>query len=127
MPRPILEEAQIHPAVRARVAEHQSAIVQAVRAAVATHPVVVVGMKTNPFPRRARKALAAAGLPCHYMEYGSYWGQWRPRTALKMWCGWPTLPMVFVKGQLVGGAQDLEKLIASGEMAQLMAGAAPAA
>ncbi len=127
MPRPILEEALIHPAVRAKVAQHESTIVQAVRAAVAAHPVVVVGMKTNPFPRRARKALAAAGLPCHYLEYGSYFSQWRPRTALKMWSGWPTLPMVFVKGQLVGGAQDLERLIAQGELAKLLAGAAPEA
>jgi monothiol glutaredoxin len=127
MPRPILEEAHIHPAVRAQVAQHESAIVQAVRAAVAAHPVVVVGMKTNPFPRRARKALAAAGLPCHYLEYGSYLGPWRPRTALKMWSGWPTFPMVFVKGQLVGGAQDLERLIASGEAARLVASVAPAA
>jgi monothiol glutaredoxin len=126
MARPILEETHIHPAVRARVAEHESAIVQTVRAAVATHPVVVVGMKTNPFPRRARRALAAAGLPCHYLEYGSYFGPWRPRTALKMWSGWPTLPMVFVKGQLVGGAQDLERLIANGEMVQLLAAESPA-
>jgi monothiol glutaredoxin len=127
MSRPVLEEAQIHPAVRAQVAQHESATVQAVRAAVAAHPVVVVGMKTNPFPRRARRALAQAGLPCHYLEYGSYFSQWRPRTALKMWSGWPTFPMVFVKGQLVGGAQDLERLIANGEMARLLNGAAPAA
>jgi monothiol glutaredoxin len=127
MPRSILEEAQIHPSVRAQVALHESAIVQAVRSAVATHPVVVVGMKTNPFPLRARKALAAAGLPCHYLEYGSYLGQWRPRTALKMWSGWPTYPMVFIQGQLVGGAQDLQRLIASGEAARLVASAAPAA
>ena len=31
-----------------------------------------------------------------------------------MWSGWPTLPMVFVKGQLVGGADELQALIASG-------------
>ncbi len=127
MPRFILEESQIHPAVRSQVAQHESAIVQEVRAAVAQHPVVVVGMKTNPFPRRARKALAAAGLPCHYLEYGGYLGQWRPRTALKMWSGWPTFPMVFVKGQLVGGALDLQSLMASGEVARLLAGAAPSA
>ena len=27
-----------------------------------------------------------------------------------MWTGWPTFPMVFVKGTLVGGADDLQKL-----------------
>ena len=70
----------------------------------------------------ARKALAGAGLDHHYLEYGSYLRDWRTRLALKMWTGWPTFPMVFVRGQLVGGAQDLEKLIASGELPQLLAG-----
>ena len=38
------------------------------------------------------------------------------RNALKMWCGWPTFPMVFVKGTLVGGADELQKLLESGEL-----------
>ena len=33
-----------------------------------------------------------------------------------MWTGWPTLPMVFVKGVLVGGAEDLKRLVESGEL-----------
>jgi glutaredoxin-related protein len=37
-----------------------------------------------------------------------------------MWTGWPTFPMVFVKGALVGGASDLEALIASGELARML-------
>src|SRR5207245_2254629 len=40
----------------------------------------------------------------------------RKRFAVKMWTGWPTFPMVFVKGVLVGGASDLAKLIESGEL-----------
>ena len=38
-----------------------------------------------------------------------------------MWSGWPTFPMVFVKGVLVGGAADLDQLIASGELQRLLA------
>jgi monothiol glutaredoxin len=121
MSRPILEEARIHPAIRERVAHHNEAIVQEVLVATAAHPVVVVGMKQNPFPRRARRALEAAGVAYHYLEYGSYWSEWRRRNALKMWTGWPTFPMVFVKGVLIGGAQDLDPLIASGELKSLLA------
>jgi monothiol glutaredoxin len=55
-----------------------------------------------------------------YLEYGSYFSGWRLRTALKMWTGWPTFPMVFVKGVLVGGASDLQRLIVSGELARLL-------
>ncbi|PQA79316.1 glutaredoxin [Rhodoferax sp. TS-BS-61-7] len=121
MPRPILEETQIHPAVRARIAGHQQDIVQEVQAAVARDAVVVVGMGLNPMPKKARAALDAARVPYTYLEYGSYLNQWRRRNALKMWTGWPTFPMVFVKGTLVGGASDVQALIASGELAQLLA------
>jgi glutaredoxin-related protein len=116
MGRQILDEEHIHPAIRAKVAQHHADIVQQVRDAVASNAVVVVGMGMNPFPKKARRALEGAGIACRYLEYGSYLSDWRRRNALKMWTGWPTFPMVFVKGVLVGGASDLEKLIASGEL-----------
>lgn len=121
MSRPVLDEAHIHPAVRAFVAGHQQDLVVEVKAAIAQHAVVVVGMRSNPYPRRARKALTAAGIAHHYLEYGSYVSDWRRRTALKMWCGWPTFPMIFVKGTLVGGADDLARLMASGELSRMLA------
>ncbi|SDO67738.1 Glutaredoxin-related protein [Rhodoferax sp. OV413] len=123
MPRSILEEARIHPAIREKVATQQQAIVQEVQAAVAAHAVVVVGMGINPWPKKACKALEAAGIAHHYLEYGSYLSQWRPRGALKMWTGWPTFPMVFVRGTLVGGFTDLERLVQSGALAKMLASA----
>ncbi len=120
MPRPVLDESRIHPAVRDKIANHHADIVREVQQAVAAHPVVVVGMRGNPFPRKARRALDAAGVPYHYLEYGSYLKLWRRRNALKMWTGWPTFPMVFVRGQLVGGAADLQHLIDSGELRKLL-------
>ena len=120
MPRAILDEAHIDPAIRARVASHHADIVQEVQRAIAAHPVVVVGMGQNPHPRRARRALDAAGIAHHDLDYGNYFGGWRRRNALKMWSGWPTLPMVFVRGTLVGGANDLIRLIDSGELKRLL-------
>lgn len=120
MTRPILDERRIHPEIRDRIALHHVDIVREVQAAIDTHDVVVIGMAQNPFPRKARQALAKAGIDCRYLEYGGYFSQWRRRNALKMWTGWPTFPMIFVRGQLVGGAQDLEKLIASGELRTLL-------
>jgi monothiol glutaredoxin len=116
MPRTILPESQIHPAVREKIASYRSDMVKEVQAAVAANDIVVVGMRMNPFPRRARKVLDAAGLAYKYIEYGSYLSEYRRRLVLKMWTGWPTFPMVFVKGVLVGGADDVAKLIASGEL-----------
>ena len=120
MARPTLAEERIHPAVRAKISGHHADIVQEVEAAVAGNDVVVVGMRQNPMPRRARKALDAAGIAYKYLEYGSYFNTWRRRNALKMWTGWPTFPMVFVKGSLVGGNNDLQRLIDSGELKRLL-------
>ena len=119
--RRVLDESRIHPAIRATIAGHHADIVREVESAVAANDVVVVGMRQNPMPRRARKALDSKGIAYKYLEYGSYLNTWRRRNALKMWTGWPTFPMIFVKGVLVGGATDLERLIDSGELARLLA------
>jgi len=124
--RPILDEAHVHPAIRERIAHNHADLVGEVQHAIDTNDVVVVGMAQNPFPKRARRALAAAGIGCRYLEYGSYFSQWRRRNALKMWTGWPTFPMVFVRGVLVGGAHDLERLLAGGELARMLDAPRPA-
>ncbi len=120
MTRPLLAESAIHPAIRARIAQHHLPVILQVQAAIAQHPVVVVGLAGNPFVGKARKALTAAGVAHHYIEFGSYLSQWRLRNALKMWTGWPTFPMVFVRGTLVGGADDLRRLIERGELGVLL-------
>jgi glutaredoxin-related protein len=120
MPRHILDETHIHPAIRDTVARSHESIVLEVQAAVAHHVVVVVGMKSNPFVGKARAVLEAAAIEHHYMEYGSYLSQWRLRTALKMWTGWSSFPMVFVKGVLVGGATDLKALNESGQLRAML-------
>lgn len=121
MPRPILDEVHIHPAIRGRVAGHQQVILEEVIRAIRSNEVVVVGMGMNPFPARARKALDAIGQAYMYLEYGNYLEGWRRRTALKMWTGWPTFPMIFVRGTLVGGYTDLRGLIDSGELGRMLA------
>ena len=120
MPRPILDEAHIHPAIRTRLADNRQAIVREVMAAIAASDIVVVGMAKNPFPRKARKLLEDAKLPHRYLQYGSYLSQWRERNALKMWTGWPTFPMIFVKGVLIGGANELQQLIDSGGLKAML-------
>jgi monothiol glutaredoxin len=121
MTRSILDEAHIHPAIRQTITDKHADIVREVQAAVVGNTVVVVGMRQNPFPKKARKALDAIGTPYAYLEYGSYLGEWKRRNALKMWTGWSTFPMIFVKGTLIGGFSDLQKLIASGEFARMIA------
>ena len=116
MPRSILPEDRIHSAAREKVASNHADIIAEVEAAILKHEVVVVGMAQNPHCKRARKTLKDKGVTYEYLEYGSYTSQWRRRNALKMWSGWPTFPMCFHKGALVGGANELTALIRSGEL-----------
>ena len=116
MPRPLLPESQIHPAIRGKIESYRSWILEEVQAAIKQNEIVIVGMKQNPFPKKAKKLLDDANLPYKYLEYGSYFSMWRSRLVLKMWGGWPTFPMIFIKGTLIGGADDLEKLLESGEL-----------
>ena len=120
MGRSVLDENRIHPAIRDKIAGNHADAVREVEAAVAANSIVIVGMKRNPFPKKARKTLDARGIPYRYLEYGSYLSQWRRRNALKMWTGWPTFPIIFVGGVLIGGASDLERLIENGELPRML-------
>ena len=79
MSRPVLEEAKLHPAIREHVAQYGAGIVKEVQDAIAANAIVVVGMAFNPFPKKACKALDAAGYPYRYLQYGSYFNGWRRR------------------------------------------------
>jgi glutaredoxin-related protein len=119
--RPIFDEARMHPAIRGKIAIWGVEVVTEVQLAIEAKDIVVVGMRMNPFPKQARKLLDAAGIEYTYLEYGSYLSGYRRRLPLKLWTGWQTFPMIFVRGVLIGGAGDLEKLMASGKLQELLA------
>lgn len=120
MIRPILEQSRVHPAIQQTIANNNADIIQEVEAAVASNAVVIIGMAQNPVPKKARKLLDGLGIQYNYLEYGSYFSLWRRRNALKMWSGWPSFPMIFVKGTLIGGASDLQALVDSGELTKML-------
>jgi len=119
--RDLFPEAKVHPSIAEKLAGYRKEQVDQVKALIAAHRVVVVGMSQNPFPKRARRLLDAKGIPYEYLGIGSYLSEWRPRLVLKMWTGWPTFPMIFVDGVLIGGFQDLERIVESGELAKTLA------
>jgi monothiol glutaredoxin len=45
------------------------------------------------------------------------------RQELSVISGWPTIPQVFIKGELIGGADIAEELAASGELEQKLSNA----
>jgi len=69
---------------------------------------------------RALRALRGAGAPVTAVDI-------LPdpaiRQELSALSGWPTIPQVFVKGELIGGADIVEELAATGELEQKLSSA----
>ena len=66
---------------------------------------------------RALQALRRAGAPVTAVDILP---DPQIRQELSQISGWPTIPQVFVKGELVGGADIVEELEASGELEQTL-------
>jgi len=62
---------------------------------------------------RALRALRAAGAPVTTVDVLP---DPQIRQELSALSGWPTIPQVFIKGELIGGADIVEELYASGEL-----------
>jgi monothiol glutaredoxin len=63
--------------------------------------------------QRALAALRTAGAPVTAVDILP---DPRFRQELSALSGWPTIPQIFVKGELIGGADIVEELAASGEL-----------
>jgi len=116
--RPLLDPSKISPEAAQKQSQFHADVVRTVQETVSRDPVVVVGMAQNPHVRNVRRALDDAGVPYTYLEYGSYFSEWKKRLAIKLWSGWPTFPQVFVNGALVGGEDLTKEALAKGELAK---------
>ncbi|MGA9523195.1 MAG: glutaredoxin [Myxococcaceae bacterium] len=116
MSRPQLSSSQLHPRADDQVSSFHRGVVDEVATTIAREPWVVVGMAQNPFVRKARRFLEAEEIAFTYLEYGSYFSGWKKRLAIKLWAGFPTFPMVFRGGVLLGGYTDLLALKRAGAL-----------
>ena len=119
--RDIFPDTKVHPSIAEKIANYRKEQVDQVKSLIEANRVVVVGMTQNPFPKRARRLLDSQGIAYEYLGIGSYMSEWRRRLVLKMWTGWPTFPMIFVDGALIGGFEDLARLVESGELKKTLA------
>ena len=91
-----------------------------IKDAIATEPVIVF-MKGTPErvmcgnSDRALRALRNSGAPIAAIDVLP---DPQIRAELSALSGWPTIPQVFVAGELIGGADICEALAASGELRQ---------
>jgi monothiol glutaredoxin len=96
-----------------------------IQTVIETEPVVLFMKGTPQFVMcgnsdRALRALREAGAPVTAVDI-------LPdpaiRQELSSVSGWPTIPQVFVKGQLIGGADIVEELASDGELERKLADA----
>ncbi len=119
-----LDTSRIAPEAAKKMGDFHADVVREVEEAVAKNDVVVVGMAQNPHVKNVRKALDEAGVRFTYLEYGSYFGEWKKRLAIKLWSGWATFPQVFVRGVLLGGEDLTKAALADGSLRARLGGAA---
>ena len=89
-----------------------------IRTVIDTEPVALFMKGTPTFvmcgnSERALQALRAAGAPVTAVDILP---DPEIRQELSALSGWPTIPQVFVKGELIGGADIVQELEASGEL-----------
>jgi monothiol glutaredoxin len=92
---------------------------------IATEPVALFMKGTPQFVMcgnsdRALRALREAGAPVTAVDILR---DPAIRQELSSVSGWPTIPQVFVKGELIGGADIVEELAATGELERKLEGA----
>jgi monothiol glutaredoxin len=96
-----------------------------IKSVIDTEPVSLFMKGTPTFvmcgnSERALQALRNAGAPVTTVDILP---DPEIRQELATLSGWPTIPQVFIKGELVGGADIVQELAASGELERKLAGA----
>lgn len=100
---------------------------EAIAEAIAENPVILF-MKGNPeapacgFSARAAGALQATGVPFAAVDILP---DPRIRQELSAISEWPTIPQLFIRGELVGGSDIIAELFESGELAEQLGAPQP--
>ena len=97
----------------------------AIQDAISDHEVILFMKGTPERPMCGFSARTAAALESLGAEYAAVdiLPDPRIRQELSALSNWPTIPQLFVKGELVGGADILQELQANGELEQKLEGA----
>ncbi|HLU62268.1 MAG TPA: Grx4 family monothiol glutaredoxin [Gammaproteobacteria bacterium] len=88
---------------------------------------VIIYMKGSPdfpqcgFSARATAALKACGKPFAYVDVLQ---DQEVREGIKQYGNWPTIPQLYVKGELIGGSDIIVEMYEKGELKELLESAA---
>ena len=100
----------------------------AIQEAIADHEIILFMKGTPEQPMCGFSARTAAALEALGTEYAAVdiLPDPRIRQELSAISNWPTIPQLFVKGELIGGADIVHEMYESGELAQALGVQPPA-
>ena len=100
----------------------------AIQEAIADHEIILFMKGTPEQPMCGFSARTAAALDALGTEYAAVdiLPDPRIRQELSAISNWPTIPQLFVKGELIGGADIVHEMYESGELAQALGVQPPA-
>ena len=100
-----------------------TAVIDRIRAEVEGHPVVLFMKGTPLFPQCGFSSRAVAILDHLNVTYESVdvLQDMEIRQGIKEFSEWPTIPQLYVKGELVGGSDIVREMFQSGELKTLFA------
>ena len=95
---------------------------EAIQEAISEHPVILFMKGTPERPMCGFSARTAAALDALGAEYAAVdvLPDPRIRQELSALSNWPTIPQLFVKGELVGGCDIVTEMYETGELAQVL-------
>jgi len=111
------------------VSDTSNPIRDAINEAIAEHEVILFMKGTPEAPRCGFSARTVAALDALGATFAAVdiLPDPRIRQELSAISNWPTIPQLFVRGELVGGCDIVTELYESGELAQTLGVEAPAA
>lgn len=94
---------------------------QAIKQQVESHPIILFMKGTPQFPQcgfSMRASQALAGCEAEY-AYVNVLEDERIRQGVKEYGNWPTIPQLYVDGELVGGCDIILQMYESGDLAKV--------
>jgi monothiol glutaredoxin len=101
----------------------QANVVDRIKTQLASAPVMLYMKGTPDFPQCGFSATAVQALNAVGAKFQTVniFEDPELREALKQYSNWPTYPQLYVKGELVGGADIIREMYQSGELQKLVA------
>lgn len=100
-----------------------SEALEVIKKEVESNPIILY-MKGNPdfpqcgFSARSAEAIKACNVP--FASVNVFDDEEIYRQGVKLYSNWPTIPQLFVKGELVGGSDIIMDLYQSGELQKML-------